>query len=248
MLSPSLSHTLNISSLLWSYRIKQAPPPPQDTLPPQLVMGGVSCSGVHSHRFLKNCLGSCLHFLSSAFTPPATALWYLCPHPQALLLLWPPVSFNWKIQVGTFQTLLFLITYFPRLTIVSGPLHSLNHHSPSFYLPKFPLWRNIFENFFPVFFGEASFSSFLTGHTSAQFLSWDILPFSYSMLLKWPYWFPQFQPLALHSIDTGHLHIHIYIPCMEIPKEMGIPDHLTCLQRSLYAGQEVTVRTRHGTV
>jgi len=30
--------------------------------------------------------------------------------------------------------------------------------------------------------------------------------------------------------------------------KMGIPDHLTCLLRSLYAGQEVTVRTRHGTM
>ena len=29
--------------------------------------------------------------------------------------------------------------------------------------------------------------------------------------------------------------------------EMGIPDHLTCLLRNLYAGQEETVRTRHGT-
>ena len=28
---------------------------------------------------------------------------------------------------------------------------------------------------------------------------------------------------------------------------MGIPDHLTCLLRNLYAGQEGTVRTRHGT-
>ena len=27
---------------------------------------------------------------------------------------------------------------------------------------------------------------------------------------------------------------------------MGIPDHLTCLLRSLYTGQEATVRTRHG--
>ena len=32
-----------------------------------------------------------------------------------------------------------------------------------------------------------------------------------------------------------------------IPKEMGIPDHLTCLLRNLYAGQEATVRTGHGT-
>ena len=28
---------------------------------------------------------------------------------------------------------------------------------------------------------------------------------------------------------------------------MGIPDHLTCLLRNLYAGQEATFRTRHGT-
>ena len=33
----------------------------------------------------------------------------------------------------------------------------------------------------------------------------------------------------------------------KILKEMGIPDHLTCLLRNLHAGQEVTVRTRHGT-
>ena len=32
----------------------------------------------------------------------------------------------------------------------------------------------------------------------------------------------------------------------KILKEMGIPDHLTCLLRNLYAGQEVTVRIGHG--
>ena len=31
-------------------------------------------------------------------------------------------------------------------------------------------------------------------------------------------------------------------------KELGIPDHLTCLLRNLYAGQKATVRTRHGTM
>ena len=42
------------------------------------------------------------------------------------------------------------------------------------------------------------------------------------------------------------------IDCMDhnklwkILKEMGIPDHLTCLLRNLYAGQEAIVRTRHG--
>ena len=33
----------------------------------------------------------------------------------------------------------------------------------------------------------------------------------------------------------------------KILKEMGIPDHLNCLLRNLYAGQEATVRTGHGT-
>ena len=33
----------------------------------------------------------------------------------------------------------------------------------------------------------------------------------------------------------------------KILKEMGIPDHLTCLLRNLYAGQEATVRTGDGT-
>ena len=34
----------------------------------------------------------------------------------------------------------------------------------------------------------------------------------------------------------------------KILKEMGVPDHLTCLLRNLYAGQEAIVRTGHGTI
>ena len=34
---------------------------------------------------------------------------------------------------------------------------------------------------------------------------------------------------------------------VKVPKEMGVPDSLTCLLRNLYAGREATVRTRHGT-
>ena len=45
---------------------------------------------------------------------------------------------------------------------------------------------------------------------------------------------------AFDSIDHDKL--------LKILKEMGIPDHPTCLLRNLYAGQEVTVRTRHGTI
>ena len=33
----------------------------------------------------------------------------------------------------------------------------------------------------------------------------------------------------------------------KILREMGIPEHLTCLLRNLYSGQEATIRTRHGT-
>ena len=44
---------------------------------------------------------------------------------------------------------------------------------------------------------------------------------------------------AFDSVDHNKL--------WEILKEMGIPDHLTCLLRNLYAGQEATFRTGHGT-
>ena len=45
---------------------------------------------------------------------------------------------------------------------------------------------------------------------------------------------------ALNHVDHNKL--------WKILQEMGIPDHLTCLLRNLYAGQEATVRTRHGTM
>ena len=44
---------------------------------------------------------------------------------------------------------------------------------------------------------------------------------------------------ALDFVDHNRL--------WKILKKMGIPDHLTCLLRNLYAGQEATVRTGHGT-
>ena len=44
---------------------------------------------------------------------------------------------------------------------------------------------------------------------------------------------------AFDSVDHNEL--------WKILKEMGIPDHLTCLLRNLYAGQEASVRTGHGT-
>ena len=65
-----------------------------------------------------------------------------------------------------------------------------------------------------------------------------------------------------HPLDHGNSRKSIYFcfidfakafDCVDhnklwkILKEMGIPDHLTCLLRNLYAGQEATVRTGHGT-
>ena len=44
---------------------------------------------------------------------------------------------------------------------------------------------------------------------------------------------------AFHCVDHNQL--------WKILKEMGLPDHLTCLLRNLYTGQEATVRTGHGT-
>jgi len=56
---------------------------------------------------------------------------------------------------------------------------------------------------------------------------------SLSALLTMP------KPLTLLCVDHNKL--------WKILKEMGIPDHLICLLRNLYAGQEATVRTGHGT-
>ena len=44
------------------------------------------------------------------------------------------------------------------------------------------------------------------------------------------------------------LTVWIRTNCGKFLKEMGIPDHFTCLLRNLYAGQEATVRTGHGTI
>ena len=54
---------------------------------------------------------------------------------------------------------------------------------------------------------------------------------------------------ALESITTNKASGGDGIPfeLFQILKEMGIPNHLICLLRNLYSGQEATVRTGHGT-
>ena len=51
------------------------------------------------------------------------------------------------------------------------------------------------------------------------------------------FWFIDYAK-AFNSVDHNKL--------WKILKEMGIPDHLTCLLRNLYVGQEATIKTRHG--
>ena len=54
--------------------------------------------------------------------------------------------------------------------------------------------------------------------------------------------FSKFSGILSASVPQHHL-----LGLWKILKEMGIPEHLTCLLRNLYAGQEATVRTGHGT-
>ena len=49
-------------------------------------------------------------------------------------------------------------------------------------------------------------------------------------------------------IDYAKACVKFHHKFWKILKEMGISDHLTCLLRNLYAGQEATVRTGHGTI
>ena len=48
-------------------------------------------------------------------------------------------------------------------------------------------------------------------------------------------------------IDYAKAFDHVDHTKLKILKDMGMPDHLTCLLRNLYAGQEATLRIRHGT-
>lgn len=89
---------------------------------------------------------------------------------------------------------------------------------------------------------EASFSSHLIGHTSAQFLPWNILPFPHSMFHRWPHRLPQFQLPPLHSIkwdprrcrearDVGVSHSSVPAPSTR-PASASLQKHLWHKQRN----------------
>ena len=70
-----------------------------------------------------------------------------------------------------------------------------------------------------------------------------------SSVIKLPYTNTDFNSIYLCFIDYAKaLDCVDHNKLWKILKEMGIPDHLTCLLRNLYAGQEATVRTEHGTM
>ena len=58
----------------------------------------------------------------------------------------------------------------------------------------------------------------------------------------------KFQKISIFAVLTTPKPLTVWITTnWKILQEMGLPDHLTCLLRNLYAGQEATVRTGHGT-
>ena len=58
----------------------------------------------------------------------------------------------------------------------------------------------------------------------------------------------EFRKASTSASLTTLMTLTVWITAIwKIPKELGIPDHLTCLLRNLYASQEATVRARHGT-
>ena len=58
-----------------------------------------------------------------------------------------------------------------------------------------------------------------------------------------------FRKTSTSALLTMPKHLTVWIATnWKILKKIGIPEHLTCLLRNLYAGQEATVGTRHGTM
>ena len=57
----------------------------------------------------------------------------------------------------------------------------------------------------------------------------------------------ELQKTSISVLLTMPKTLTVWITVWKILKEMGIPDHLTCLLRNLYASQEETYRTGHGT-
>ena len=127
-----------------------------------------------------------------------------------------------------------------------------------------PLVSLIFLNRFLVF-PILLFSS-ISLHWSLRKAFLSLLAIVWNSAFKWVYLF--FPPLPFASLlftaickassDNHFAFVHLihyatafdwvdHNKLCKVFKEMGIPDHLTCLLRNLYVGRQATVRTGHGT-
>ena len=76
-----------------------------------------------------------------------------------------------------------------------------------------------------------------------------INPTNLEWIVKWKHWKSKRVPKKIHFCFIDYARAFDCVDhdkLWKILQEMGIPDHLTCLLRNLYAGQEATVRTGHG--
>ena len=80
------------------------------------------------------------------------------------------------------------------------------------------------------------------GILQASILEWVVKPSSRGSSQ------PRDQTHISYVSCTGRQILYHSQQTVAILREMGIPDHFTCLLRSLYAGEEATVRTGHGTI
>ena len=119
--------------------------------------------------------------------------------------------------------LLHLGTYTEHFLFFRSPFQNNTRPCPISTVPTASAWLSSLLN---------SHSSVPGGHSLHSILIF------LSLLFK-NFFLNPFQSFYQHHSDHNKL--------WKILKDMDIPDHLTCLLRNLYAGQEATVRTGHGT-
>ena len=108
-------------------------------------------------------------------------------------------------------------------------------------MEHFPSWPT--SPFKPFSLSPHLYPSGRLGETTGVFIDPELLS-----LTNWPSVLLFFIPCYFCFIDYAKAFDCVdHNKLWKILQEMGIPDHVTCLLRNLYAGQETTVRTGHGT-
>ena len=153
---------------------------------------------------------------------------------SALHIRWPKYcSFSFSISPSNeYSGLTSFRMDWLDLLAVQGTLKSLfQHHSSK---------RSIIQRL-AIFVVQLSHPYMTTGKTIALTRWTFVLPSSGVLVCNFLFFF------FLSCLWSKPLICVDHNKLRKILKEMGIPDHLTCLLRNLYAGQEATVRTGHGT-